>query len=39
MEDIGKLGMKIVNGKGNEMIIMLEDFKHFDKARTELVAL
>jgi hypothetical protein len=28
-EEIGKLGMKLVNGEGNEIIIMPEDFKHF----------
>ncbi len=29
LEEIGKLGMKLVNGEGNEIIITPEDFKHF----------
>jgi hypothetical protein len=29
LEEIGKLGMKIVNGEGNEIVIMPNDFKHF----------
>jgi hypothetical protein len=28
-EELGKLGMKLVNGEGNEIIITPEDFKHF----------
>ncbi len=31
LEEIGKLGMKIVNGKGSEIIITPEDFKQFWK--------
>jgi hypothetical protein len=29
LKEIGKLGMKIVNGKNNEIIITPEDFKQF----------
>ena len=29
LEEIGKLGIKIVNGEGNEIIIMPDDFKRF----------
>jgi hypothetical protein len=29
LEEIGRLGIKLVNGEGNEIIIMPEDFKHF----------
>jgi hypothetical protein len=29
LEEIGKLGIKLVNGEGNEIIITPEDFKHF----------
>jgi hypothetical protein len=29
LEEIGKLGMKIINGEGNEIIITPEDFKQF----------
>ena len=29
MEEIGRLGIKLVNGEGNESIIMPEKFKHF----------
>jgi hypothetical protein len=29
MEEIGKLGMKIVNGEGNKIVITPGDFKHF----------
>jgi hypothetical protein len=29
LEEIGKLGIKIVNGEGNEIIIMPDNFKHF----------
>ncbi len=29
LEEIGKLGMKIVNGEGNEMVIMPNNFKRF----------
>ncbi len=29
LEEIGKLGTKIVNGEGNEIVITPEDFKHF----------
>jgi hypothetical protein len=29
LEEIGKLGVKLVNGEGNKIIIMPEDFKHF----------
>jgi hypothetical protein len=29
LEEIGKLGTKIVNGEGNEIVIMPGDFKHF----------
>ena len=29
LEEIGKLGIKIVNGEGNKMIITPDDFKHF----------
>ncbi len=29
LEEIGRLGIKLVNGEGNEIIITPEDFKHF----------
>jgi hypothetical protein len=29
LEEIGKLGVKIVNGEGNKIIIMPDDFKRF----------
>jgi hypothetical protein len=29
LEEIGKLGVKIVNGEGNEIIVTPEDFKRF----------
>jgi hypothetical protein len=29
LKEIGRLGIKLVNGEGNEIIIMPEDFKHF----------
>jgi hypothetical protein len=29
LQEIGKLGMKIVNGNNNKIIITPEDFKHF----------
>jgi hypothetical protein len=29
LEEIGKLGMKIVNGEGSEIVITLNDFKRF----------
>jgi hypothetical protein len=29
LEEISKLGIKIVNGEGNEIVIMPDDFKHF----------
>ncbi len=31
LEEIGKLGAKIVNGEGNKILIMHEDFKHYWK--------
>jgi hypothetical protein len=37
LEEIGKLGVKLVNGKGNKIIIMPEDFKHFWKKVNELM--
>ncbi len=35
LEEIGKLGVKLVNGEGNKIIIMPEDFKHFWKKVNE----
>ncbi len=35
VEEIGKLGVKLVNGEGNENIIMPEDFNHFWKKVNE----
>ncbi len=29
LEEIGRLGMKIVNGKGSKIVITPEDFKRF----------
>ena len=29
LEEIGRLGIKLVNGEGNKIIIMPEEFKHF----------
>ena len=39
LQDIGKLGMKIVNGNNNEIIIRQEDFKHFCKKVNEFTSL
>jgi hypothetical protein len=36
--EIGKLGMKIVNGKNNKIIITPEDFKHFWKKANEFTS-
>jgi hypothetical protein len=38
LEEIGKLGMKIVNGKGSEIIITPEDFKQFWKKVKEFTS-
>jgi hypothetical protein len=35
LEETGKLGVKLVNGEGNKIIIMPEDFKHFWKKANE----
>jgi hypothetical protein len=29
LEEIGKLGINIINGKGSEIVITPNDFKHF----------
>ena len=29
LEEIGKLGIKIINGKGSKIVIAPDDFKHF----------
>ncbi len=29
LEEIGKLGINIINGKGSEIVIIPNDFKHF----------
>jgi hypothetical protein len=39
LQEIGKLGMKIVNGDNNKNIIMQEDFKHFWKKVNEFTLL
>ena len=38
LEEIGKLGMKIVNGEGSEIIITPEDFKRFWKRVKEFTS-
>ena len=38
LEEIGKLGMKIVNGKGSKIIITPEDFKQFWKKVKEFTS-
>jgi len=38
LKEIGKLGMKIVNGENNEMIITPEDFKQFWKKVNEFTS-
>jgi hypothetical protein len=38
LKEIGKLGMKIVNGDSNEIIITLEDFKQFWKKVNEFTS-
>jgi len=38
LKEIGKLGIKIVNGDSNEIIIMLEDFKRFWKKVNEFTS-
>jgi hypothetical protein len=38
LEEIGKLGMKIVNGEGSEIIITPEDFKQFWKKVKEFTS-
>jgi hypothetical protein len=37
-KEIGKLGIKIVNGDGNEIIISPEDFKRFRKKVNEFTS-
>jgi hypothetical protein len=37
LEEIGKLGVKLVNGEGNKIIIMPDDFKHFWKKVNEFM--
>ncbi len=39
LQEIGKLGMKIVNNIKNEIIITPEDFKHFWKKVNEFTSL
>ncbi len=39
LEEIGKSGVKLVNGKGNKIIIMPEDFTHFWKKVNEFTLL
>ena len=39
LEEIGKLGMKIVNGEGSKIIITPEDFKQFWKRVKEFTSL
>jgi hypothetical protein len=38
LKEIGKLGIKIVDGDSNEIIITLEDFKHFWKKVIEFTS-
>jgi hypothetical protein len=39
LEEIGKLGIKIVNGEGNEIIITPDDFKPFWRKVNEFTSL
>jgi hypothetical protein len=39
LEEIGKLGMKIVNGEGNKIIITSDDFKCFWRRVKEFTSL
>jgi hypothetical protein len=39
LEEIGRLGMKIVNGKGSEIVITPEDFKRFWRKVKEFTSL
>jgi hypothetical protein len=39
LEEIGKLGIKIVNGEENKIIIMPDDFKHFWKKVNKFTSL
>jgi hypothetical protein len=39
LEEIGKLGMKIVNGEGNKIVITPDDFKHFWRKVNEFTSL
>ncbi len=39
LQEVGKLGMKIVNGDNNEIIIIPEDFKHFWKKEYKFTSL
>ncbi len=39
LEEIGKLGIKIINGEGGEIIITPEDFKHFWRKVNEFTSL
>jgi hypothetical protein len=39
LEEIGKLGIKIVNGEGSEMVITPEDFKRFWRKVKEFTSL
>ena len=38
LKEIGKLGMKIVNGDSNKIVISPEDFKHFWKKVNEFTS-
>ncbi len=38
LEEIGRLGIKLVNGECNKIIIMPEEFKHFWKRVNECTA-
>ena len=38
LKEIGRLGIKLVNGEGNEIIITPEDFKHFWRKVTEFTS-
>jgi hypothetical protein len=38
LEEIGKLGVKLVNGEGNKIIITPEDFTHFWKTVNEFTS-
>jgi hypothetical protein len=38
LEEIGRLGIQLINGEGNEIIIMPDEFKHFWRKVSEFTS-